>query len=195
VELTTANLPPRLDAAVRAAVGAAALDARVHVASTGPVRPVRFLDVAVEHWAAQLDLVESACTGAAAAVAAATRDGAPGRVVFVVHPPTLRAVDGLVLAGVAGAFLTTFAQVAALESARSEVTANVVVAGWTAETAPGDLEVSVPVGRYAEPEEIASAVAWLCSPAARYVTGAVLAVDGGFVVSKAPGGRPPVPRD
>jgi NAD(P)-dependent dehydrogenase (short-subunit alcohol dehydrogenase family) len=38
-----------------------------------------------------------------------------------------------------------------------------------------------PVGRMGKPEEIAAAVVWLCSGAASFVTGAVLAVDGGFV--------------
>ncbi len=38
----------------------------------------------------------------------------------------------------------------------------------------------VPMGRIAEPEEIAAAVIYLASPAARMVTGQVLCVDGGF---------------
>ncbi|MCB0074233.1 MAG: SDR family oxidoreductase, partial [Caldilineaceae bacterium] len=38
----------------------------------------------------------------------------------------------------------------------------------------------VPMGRPAEPEEIAGAVIYLASPAARMVTGQVLCVDGGF---------------
>lgn len=38
---------------------------------------------------------------------------------------------------------------------------------------------SVPLGRVAQPEEVASAVVWLASPAAAYITGAVLPVDGG----------------
>lgn len=37
-----------------------------------------------------------------------------------------------------------------------------------------------PVGRLGEPEEVASAVVWLCSEGASFVTGAYLVVDGGW---------------
>jgi NAD(P)-dependent dehydrogenase (short-subunit alcohol dehydrogenase family) len=39
---------------------------------------------------------------------------------------------------------------------------------------------AIPLNRYGTTEEIASAVGFLCSPAASYVNGQVLAVDGGF---------------
>jgi NAD(P)-dependent dehydrogenase (short-subunit alcohol dehydrogenase family) len=41
---------------------------------------------------------------------------------------------------------------------------------------------NVPMGRVGRPEEIATAVLWMCSDAASYVTGQSISVDGGFVM-------------
>ena len=43
-----------------------------------------------------------------------------------------------------------------------------------------DITKEQPIGRLGRPEEIASAVLWLCSPGARFVVGHALAVDGGY---------------
>lgn len=56
-----------------------------------------------------------------------------------------------------------------------------VVAGD--EQAYGELATNVPIGRAGRPEEIASVVLWLCSPAASYVVGQAITVDGGLTVS------------
>lgn len=43
------------------------------------------------------------------------------------------------------------------------------------------LRGSMPIGRFAEPEEVAEAVVWLCSDAASFVVGHALSIDGGLV--------------
>lgn len=50
------------------------------------------------------------------------------------------------------------------------------------EQAYNEIAKHVPIGRAGRPEEIASAVLWLCSPAASYVVGQAITVDGGMTV-------------
>ena len=82
----------------------------------------------------------------------------------------------------------------ALEHAVRGVRVNAVCAGVTATSgmrraesvAPDlvrELVAQHPMARMASEDEIASAVLWLCSPGAAYVTGAAIAVDGGFLAA------------
>jgi len=56
-------------------------------------------------------------------------------------------------------------------------------AGGATPEVVAEVEGSVPMRRRAEPEEMAEAVAWLCSPLSGYVTGQALTVDGGMAIS------------
>lgn len=79
----------------------------------------------------------------------------------------------------------------ALEFAKSGIRVNAVCPGAVAETEMHASAVSSsdqirdyvlsihPVGRFGKPSEIASAVMWLCSDGAAFVTGQTLAIDGG----------------
>ena len=46
---------------------------------------------------------------------------------------------------------------------------------------------AIPLGRWGSPADIAGMVAFLCSPAASWITGAIMVVDGGEWLAKAPG--------
>jgi NAD(P)-dependent dehydrogenase (short-subunit alcohol dehydrogenase family) len=71
------------------------------------------------------------------------------------------------------------------------VRVNAVASGWIAtpltQVLQDDPERSgpilsrTPMGRWGKPEEVADAVVFLASPAARFITGAILAVDGGYL--------------
>ena len=44
------------------------------------------------------------------------------------------------------------------------------------------VEAAIPLGRVGQPREVGALCAFLCSPAAAYITGAFIVVDGGFVL-------------
>jgi meso-butanediol dehydrogenase/(S,S)-butanediol dehydrogenase/diacetyl reductase len=89
----------------------------------------------------------------------------------------------------AKAAILNFSRAAAAEGAPGNIRVNVVVpavvetpatAGMLADaTSRKATEKLIPMGRVGQPEELAAAIAFLCSDDASYITGAVLPVDGG----------------
>ena len=78
----------------------------------------------------------------------------------------------------------------ARELASRQITVNAVAPGFVGtemieamtDSAKESMTSMIPFGRLGEPEEIAEAVAFLASDAARYITGQVIAVDGGMSI-------------
>ena len=74
---------------------------------------------------------------------------------------------------------------AALELGAAGIRVNALAPGVTrtgmTSSVSDDLLQAVPLNRIAEPDEIAAAAVWLCSPQASYVTGTVLVADGGWL--------------
>jgi len=74
---------------------------------------------------------------------------------------------------------------AALELGGTGIRVNAIAPGVTrtgmTSAVSDELLRTVPLGRIAEPAEIAAAAVWLCSPEASYITGSVLVADGGWL--------------
>ena len=112
-----------------------------------------------------------------------------GSIVHIASISGLRASTLRVAYGTSKAALIHLARQQAVEWASYGIRVNTIAPG-PVETAMArqvhtpeiraDYHATVPLARYGLEEEIAAAVGFLCSPEAGYVTGQVLAVDGGF---------------
>lgn len=125
-----------------------------------------------------------------------------GRIVNVISTSVREPIQNLGVSNTIRGAVAGWAKTLSRELAADGITVNNVLPGYT-ETArlvqilhdraqasgqseddvAAGMRKTVPAGRFAQPQEIAAAIAFLCAPAAAYINGVSLAVDGGRMQS------------
>lgn len=138
------------------------------------------------------------CQVLAQTFAPAMRQRGFGRIVNIISTSVVVPIRGLGVSNTVRAAVANWARTLAAELAPFGITVNNVLPGYTDtarlrvllrrraeqsgmafEEVERQAQASTPAGRFARPEEIAAAVVFLASPAASYVNGVNLPVDGG----------------
>jgi 2-deoxy-D-gluconate 3-dehydrogenase len=172
---------------VRAALGR--LD--IAVCNAGSIERRPALDVSLESWRRVVDLnVVSTFAVARAAARLFRAANVEGRIVLVASVLAFQGGWHVSSYAASKAAVANLTRALANEWAPLGIRVNGIAPGYVATelTAPlradperyAEITARIPVGRWAQPEEIAAAVAFLVSSAASYVHGAVLPVDGGW---------------
>jgi enoyl-[acyl-carrier protein] reductase III len=162
------------------------LDALVHNAATGVIRPA--LEVDEKHWEWTLGANARALLTLARAAAPQMRAGSS--IVGISSLGAQRVLENYVVVGTSKAALESLIRYLAVELAPRGIRVNAVSAGVVETEAlehfPNKQRMlregreRTPAGRLVEPDDVAGAVTWLCSPGAEMVRGHTLVVDGGF---------------
>lgn len=108
-----------------------------------------------------------------------------GRIVSVVSLSGIKGMPGQTNYSAAKAGVIGATKALAQESARRGVTVNAVAPGFirsdmTQDLNEQELKNLIPMQRFGEPDEVADAIAFLCSKKASYITGTVLSINGGL---------------
>lgn len=163
----------------------------VLVNAAGITRDARFSRMTLEQWQAvlssNLDSVFHCCKPVFADMCARGF----GRIVNIASVNGQRGQFGQANYSAAKAGMHGFTMALAQEGARHGVTVNTVSPGYvrtpmTASIKPEVLDgivAQIPIGRMAEPAEIARVVAFLCAAGSAYITGTNIPVNGGLFMS------------
>ncbi len=162
------------------------LTALVHSAATGVIRPA--LEVEEKHWDWTLNANARALLSLAQAAAPQMERGSS--IVALSSLGSFRTLENYVLVGTSKAALESLVRYLGVELAPRGIRVN-AVSGGVVETGaldhfPNREEMlragreRTPAGRLVEPDDLAGAVAFLCSDDAAMICGQTLIVDGGF---------------
>ena len=160
----------------------------VLVANAGITRDTLILRMSDEDWS---DVLDTNLTGTFRVTKRAAKGMLRlrrGRIILISSVVALLGSAGQVNYAASKAGLVGMARSLARELGSRSITTNVVAPGFVEtemtevlpEEKKAEYKAQIPLGRYASVEEVASAVQWLASDGAGYVTGAVIPVDGGL---------------
>ena len=160
----------------------------VLVANAGITRDTLLLRMSDDDWD---DVIRTNLSGAYRVARQASRGMLKmrrGRMIFISSVVGLSGSAGQVNYAASKAGLIGLARSIARELGSRQITANVVAPGFVEtdmtaalpEERRSELLDQIPLGRYADPAEVAAVTTWLASDAASYITGAVIPVDGGL---------------
>ena len=141
-----------------------------------------------EEWEKDLDTNLTGPFNVIRAAFEALAESGDGRVVVISSASAETGLPGQVAYTAAKAGLVGMARTLAAEWGQRGIRCNVVMPGVIAtpkvkalpEPVKDGMAAALPLGRIGEPAEIAGTVAFLLSPAAAYITGNVIRVDGGY---------------
>ena len=162
-----------------------ALDVLVHNAATGVIRPA--LETEDKHW--DWTMTANARALLALARVAAPQMPAGSSIVGISSLGSHRVLDNYTLVGTSKAALESLVRYLAVELAPAGIRVNAVSGGvvqtGALEHFPNREEMLEfgrrnPAGRLVAPQDLADAVAFLCSPGAEMIRGQTIVVDGGF---------------
>jgi 2-deoxy-D-gluconate 3-dehydrogenase len=169
-------------------------DADVLVNAAGVLRRASVLDHTMHDWSETLDInVRAAFRLSRNFAASRLALGLGGSIVNVCSIESFTAAPAHAAYTVSKTALAMLTKAMALELASHGVRVNAIAPGVTETGMNEDLRAdrdrsarlrsAVPMGRFAAPEEQAAAVSFLVSDDASYITGAILAVDGGWLTA------------
>lgn len=181
-----ASIAAMLDG-VRGAFG----DVEIAVLNGGGPKPGRLTETDLADWDTAYRLLLRSMLALLEVLVPAMRANRWGRLVALTSTSVKQPIDTLVLSNAFRTALVATLRTLAAEVARDGVTVNAIATGrietgrlrelyGNDESKLRQAAHEVPIGRIASPDEFAPMVAFLCSEAARYVTGQTISVDGGL---------------